>query len=152
MRKLTMAIAAITMMGAATLAPAPNAYAADAIYTSIRNNIAVGGYDAVSFHTGNPLKGSRKITTAWNGAIWRFATAGNKEAFMANPEQYAPAYGGYCAWALANDKLAKGSPKYWTIKDGVLYLNFNKKIQKRWEKDIDGFTEQADQYWPNILE
>ena len=152
MRKLTLTLAAFAAMGTATLAPAPHAYAADPIYTSFRGNIAVGGYDVVSFHTGNPIKGSRKTTALWNGARWRFATSANKDAFLEAPEKYAPAYGGYCAWALAENKLAKGSPKYWKIIDGQLYLNFNKKIQARWEKDTDGFIEKAEGNWPAILD
>jgi len=152
MRKLILTFAAFTAIGTATLTPAPNAYAADPIYTSFRNNLAVDGYDVVSFHMGNPIKGKRKISANWNGAQWRFATVANKETFLESPEQYAPAYGGYCAWALANNKLAKGSPKYWKIIDGQLYLNFNKKIQTRWEKDTEGFIQKAEEYWPKILD
>jgi len=152
MRKLTLTLAAFVAIGTTVLAPAPNAYAADSIYTSVRNNLAVSGYDVVSYHTGSPIKGNHNITTDWNGATWRFSTTANKAAFIAAPEKYAPAYGGYCAWALANNKLAKGSPKYWTIIDGQLYLNFNKKVQTRWKKDTAGFIEQADDNWPNILD
>ena len=124
----------------------------DQIYTSWRNNIAVGGYDVVSFHQGNPVQGNPKLSTNWKGANWMFATQDNLDAFMAAPEKYAPAYGGYCAWAVAKNKLAKGSPKYWTIKDGVLYLNFNKKIKNRWLKDVDGFITKGDKNWPTLLD
>lgn len=124
----------------------------DQIYTSWRNNQAVGGYDVVSFHNGSPIKGKADITTVWNGAQWQFSTQANLESFLAAPDQYAPAYGGYCAWALAKNKLAKGSPQHWTIKDGRLYLNFNTKIKDRWLKDVDGFVVKADQNWPTVLD
>ncbi|MCF6219893.1 MAG: twin-arginine translocation pathway signal protein [Robiginitomaculum sp.] len=124
----------------------------DEIYTSWRNNLAVGGYDVVSFHQGNPIEGKPKLAAAWHGANWLFASQDNLDAFIANPEKYAPAYGGYCAWAVAKNKLAKGKPKHWTIKDGVLYLNFNKKIKDRWLKDIDGFIAKGNANWPAILE
>jgi len=124
----------------------------DEIYTSWRNNLAVGGYDVVSFHRGNPVEGRPKLTTRWKGAQWQFINQRNLDAFLENPEKYAPAYGGYCAWAVAKGKLAKGKPKHWTIKDGVLYLNFNKKIKDRWLKDTDNFIEQANKKWPGILE
>ena len=136
-----------------TVSTAQTAYAkSDEIYTSWRNNLAVGGYDVVSFHQGNPIEGKVKIMTSWKGANWRFATQENLETFLKNPEKYAPAYGGYCAWALANNKLAKGKPKHWTIKNGVLYLNFNKRIKDRWLDDIDGFIEKADKNWPAVLD
>lgn len=136
-----------------TLAVSMPAYAkGDQIYTSWRNNQAVGGYDVVSFHTNSPIKGKPEITTVWNGAQWQFSTQANLESFLIAPDKYAPAYGGYCAWALAKNKLAKGSPKYWTVKDGRLYLNFNKKIKDRWLKDVDGFITKGDANWPAILD
>ncbi|MBL4853524.1 MAG: twin-arginine translocation pathway signal protein [Robiginitomaculum sp.] len=124
----------------------------DEIYTSWRNNMAVSGYDAVSFHRGNPVEGRPKLTTLWKGAQWQFINQRNLDAFLESPERYAPAYGGYCAWAVAKGKLAKGKPKHWTIKDEVLYLNFNKKIKHRWLKDTDSFIAHGDENWPGILE
>ena len=136
-----------------TVAMSQSAHAkSDEVYTSWRNNLAVGGYDAVSFHQGSPVEGKPKLTTSWNGANWLFANQDNLDTFLAEPEKYAPAYGGYCAWALAENKLAKGKPKHWTIKDGVLYLNFNKQIKDRWLTDIDGFIVKGDANWPTILE
>ncbi len=124
----------------------------DEIYTSWRNNLAVGGYDVVSFHQGSPVVGKPKLAAYWRGANWLFATQTNLDTFEAEPEKYAPAYGGYCAWAIAKNKLAKGKPKHWTIKDGVLYLNFNKKIKDRWLKNMNGFIIKGDKNWPAILE
>lgn len=124
----------------------------DEIYTSWRNNLAVGGYDVVSFHRGSPVEGKPKLTTSWHGANWLFDNQDNLDAFLAEPKKYAPAYGGYCAWALAENKLAKGKPKHWTIKDDVLYFNFNKKIKDRWLTDIEGFIIKGDANWPLILD
>jgi hypothetical protein len=39
----------------------------------------------------------------------------------------------------------------WKIVDGKLYLNLNRKIQKKWEKDIPGYIQKADQNWPGVL-
>ncbi len=152
MRRLLFGVFAAVSMLFCTM-PASSAFASDAkIYTSWRNNKAVGGYDVVSFYGGNPIKGNDKNTAKWNGAEWWFSSKANLELFLATPEQYAPAYGGYCAWALAKNKLAKGSPGHWTLKDGRLYLNFNKKIKDRWLKDVSGFIADADKNWPIVLE
>jgi hypothetical protein len=40
----------------------------------------------------------------------------------------------------------------WTIVDGKLYLNYNKKIKEKWEKDIPGYIKKADKNWPAVLE
>jgi len=129
------------------------ALAKDLIYTSKFNNRAVGGYDAVSyFQDAGPVKGKKGFTTDHMGAQWRFANQANLDAFKAEPEKYAPAYGGYCAWAVSQGNTAKGDPKQWTVHEGKLYLNYNAKILKQWRADKDGFIALADEQWPTVLE
>lgn len=131
---------------------APAAFAdSDPIYTSWRNNDAVGGYDTISFFSGKPLQGNDEFQMKYKGAVWSFSTRANLDLFKANPDAFAPQYGGYCAWAIAKGKLAKGSPKYWTVQDGRLFLNFNTRVQKNWNTGRDGFIKQADDNWPTIL-
>ena len=125
--------------------------AAEAIYTSWKNNLAVGGYDTVSFFSGKPQQGKKEYTYSYAGAEWRFSTRGNLDLFKTNPSAFMPQYGGYCAWAIAHNKLAKGSPKYWYVEDGKLYLNFNNRIKRRWEKDVPSYVRKAENYWPAIL-
>jgi hypothetical protein len=43
-------------------------------------------------------------------------------------------------------------PDAWNIVDGRLYLNLNKKIHKKWNKDIPGNIKKADKNWPGVLE
>ena len=141
----------VAPVGLAIVSAQPAYAQKDEIYTSIRNNFGAGGFDVVSFHKGSPAKGNIKITADYKGAQWRFKSEANRDQFLADPEKYAPAYGGYCAWAIANNKLAKGSPNHWSIVDDVLYLNFNKSIKNRWLADTKGFITKADTVWPGIL-
>ena len=137
--------------GAAAL-PSTAQAADDLIYTGLFSNTAVGGYDAVSYHTGGaPMRGNRDFRTEWNGAEFRFASQDNLDLFLADPEKYAPAYGGYCAWAMAQGYTAKGDPEVWRIVDGVLYLNFDRSVQEMWEEDIPGFIEAANANYPTIV-
>lgn len=123
----------------------------DSFYTSWRDNVAVGGYDVVSFYSGKPLEGKDQFSQAYMDAEWKFSSRANRDLFRTNPEAFVPQYGGYCAWAAANGKLAKGSPEHWHVRDGKLYLNFNKRIQKKWNADIPGFIKKADWNWPELL-
>ncbi|MDP4547149.1 MULTISPECIES: YHS domain-containing (seleno)protein [unclassified Marinobacter] len=136
------------------LCVATGALAAEpAVYTGLLSNTGAGGYDTVSyFETGKATKGSGDYTTEYQGATWRFANAENLARFEANPEYFAPAYGGYCAWAVAQGYLAKGDPQHWTIRDDRLYLNYSQSIQDRWLKNPDGFIQQANANWPSVLE
>ena len=110
--------------------------------------LALGGYDAVGYFESNDA--IRGDSHEWNGATWHFASAANRDTFAANPEAYAPQYDGYCAWAAARSYKANGDPEVWDIVDGKLYLNFNSRIQRRWEQDIPGFIAQADAVWPTV--
>ena len=146
-------IKALIFAFAAVFAINVSAHAADTIYTARFSNLALDGYDAVAyFSLGAPVKGAAEFSTEYEGAQWRFSSAENLAAFQENPLAYAPKYGGYCAWALSQNKLARGNPQNWNIVDGKLYMNYDDKIQARWAKDIPGFIALADQYWPDILD
>jgi YHS domain-containing protein len=129
-----------------------NAYAKEPIYTGFFSNNAVSGYDVVAYFTeGQPTQGNKKFSTEYKGANWLFSNAANLAAFKAKPEAYAPQYGGYCAWAVAQNKTASAEADLWKIVDGKLYLNYSDDVQAKWEKDIAGFIEQADKNWPEVI-
>ena len=112
---------------------------------------AVEGTDVVAYFTqGEAVAGSRDYTHEWSGATWRFASAEHRDLFAANPEKYAPQYGGFCAYAVSQGATAGIDPEAWTIHEGRLYLNLNPAIQARWEKDIPGFIAKADGHWPRL--
>jgi hypothetical protein len=138
--------------GLAVLTPyAAHARSAE-IFTGILAKTAVGGYDAVAYHTdGKAVRGDPKITYEWKGATWRFATTKNRELFVAAPEKYAPQYGGYCAYAVSQGYTAKGDPQHWTLVDGKLYLNYNASVKRTWDKDKPGYIKTGDKNWPKVL-
>jgi YHS domain-containing protein len=116
------------------------------------DGIAIKGIDPVAyFNQGSPVPGSSEFEYEWEGVTWRFANAENRNLFINEPDQYAPQYGGYCAWAVAQGNLAPIDPNAWSIVDHKLYLNFNKEIQQRWQQDIPGNIAKANANWPEIL-
>ncbi len=127
------------------------AFAADAVYQS--DDIAINGYDPVAYFVQEmPVKGLLDYAVDWDGAIWLFATPENMALFEANPEAYAPQFGGYCAYALSKGQLAPTVPEAWTIVDGKLYLNFSLRARELWSEDIPGNISLAEGYWPEIVE
>lgn len=116
------------------------------------DGLAIRGTDPVAYFTqSSPVAGKSEFTHDWSGATWLFATAENRDLFAANPEKYAPQYGGFCAWAVSQGSTAPIDPQAWKIVDGKLYLNFNKGIQSRWEQDIPGNIAKANSNWSNVL-
>lgn len=118
---------------------------------------AVSGYDPVAFFSleqapvgqqqPRAVPGKASITAEWNGAKWAFSSEENKAKFVANPEKYAPAYDGHCAYGLAQGGKVPANPNLWRIVDGKLYLNINPPVVGFWEADISGFIKTADKNW-----
>ncbi len=151
MRSLFVPILA-AFFGVALIASAPAQAAEDPVFKTFLGT-AINGYDPVAYFTeGKPVEGSSDHAYDWNGAEWHFASAQNLETFKAEPEKYAPQYGGYCAYAVSYGSTAKTEPDAWKIVDGKLYLNYDKSVQSRWEKDVPGYIAKADQNWPKVLE
>lgn len=117
------------------------------------NGIAIDGTDPVAYFTQSaPVAGSASITFDWNGATWRFVSEDNRNAFAADPEAYAPQYGGYCAYAVSKNYTAATVPEAWKIVDGKLYLNYSLRVKKTWERDIPGRIASGDANWPSVLD
>lgn len=125
----------------------------DPVYTSLFSNKAAGGYDVTAYFSQHkPVEGNSKFKTTYKGATWQFASQENLDKFNADPEKYAPQYGGYCAWAAANGDTAKGDPAYWTIVNDKLYLNYDDEVQNTWIADRDNYISRADAQWPALLD
>jgi YHS domain-containing protein len=97
------------------------------------------------------VKGSDKFVHQWKGVTWRFSSAENRDRFAAAPEKYAPQYGGYCAYGVAQNYAVSIDPQAWSIVDGKLYLNYSRSVRETWSKDIPGHIRKADAHWPAVL-
>ena len=145
-----------TILGLLTLLPvlglARSASAATPEVFS-QNGLAVSGTDPVAyFLQGAAVPGHLDFALMWHGATWAFASAENMEAFEMNPDAYAPQFGGYCAYALAQGALAPSVPEAWTIYEGRLYLNNSLSVRDQWAADIPGYLALAAGHWPGILQ
>ena len=96
------------------------------------------------------MRGSGYYVTEHDGVTYAFTSEQHQKMFIKNPEQYLPAYGGYCAYGVAVGKKFIADPEVWKVVRGTLYLNLDKKIQEKWQKDIPGYIEQADANWTDI--
>jgi YHS domain-containing protein len=145
MRLIAAALALLVALAAPALAGSPPVYSKD-------GKVAINGYDPVSYFDGTPMPGKPGFTAMHQGAEWHFASAENRDKFLADPAKFAPQYGGYCAYGVAQGYAVKTEPDVWTIVDGKLYLNYDKDVQSTWEKDIPGYIATADGKWPKVLE
>ena len=129
------------------------ALAVTPINQTLFGGVAIDGYDPVAYFTmGRPVQGRSEFSMNWNGASWRFANSEPRELFRADPERYAPQYGGYCAFAIAHGQTAGIDPNAWAIVDGKLYLNYDADIQRQWVANQAEFIRLANQKWPALLQ
>lgn len=117
-----------------------------------QNPVAVNAIDPVEyFERQKPVTGQAAHSRRWNGAEWRFANENNANTFAANPEAFAPVFGGYCAFAASRGYLAPTIPEAWTIYEGKLYLNASLRAQELWLRDVPGNIAVGLGNWPGIL-
>jgi hypothetical protein len=140
------ALAFASFFALAGLSVSPPARAVDEVYSTADG--AIRGYDPVAYHLqGKPVRGSRAITHRWNGATWHFASVANRDRFAADPERYAPRFGGYCAYGTAQGYKVSIDPRAFAVVDGRLYLNNARRVQLIWDLDRPGYIAKANDNW-----
>lgn len=115
------------------------------------NGVILAGHDAVAYFTEDkPVLGIAEFSSVYNGAIYRFKNAENRDAFNENPVKYAPAYGGYCSTGTSFGKKFEVDGKAFKIVDGQLYVNKNLEVHEFWLKDVSSNIGKAEGFWPKI--
>ena len=67
-----------------------------AVTVDPNSGLAISGVDPVAYFTdGKPVFGLPQLELSLLGAVWRFRNAGNRTAFMENPDIYSPQFNGY---------------------------------------------------------
>ncbi len=119
----------------------------------------VRGYDVVSYFSGKPTQGDPNINATYKGGVYQFADVANKNEFLAHPDQYVPAYGGFCAIAMTEGSTVDAHPKSYTIQDGRLLMFYATKFlgiflvdtRRQWRKNPHGFMVIADKIYAELL-
>ena len=112
---------------------------------------ALRGYDPVAyFIDGEPVEGSQEFSFEWENAKYYFATAENRDKFISNPTQYAPANGGYCTFGVVLAKKLDGDPEVWSVHNERLHVFLNLEVQEKFLQDEPGNLKRVAENWPLI--
>lgn len=118
---------------------------------NIKNGIAIGGYDPVSYFHGNPEEGVENFQYSYKDITYFFSSGFNLNKFKAEPEKYEPAYGGWCAYAMGETgEKVKVDPETFKIVNGRLYLFYNfwaNNTLEDWNKNERELKVKADNNW-----
>lgn len=115
------------------------------------NGVILAGYDTVAYFTENAaVQGSADFTATHNGAIYYFSSAENRDQFNQAPSQYAPQFGGFCAYGAALGKKFAVNGKAFEVVDNKLYVNKNEDVYDVWIEDKEDNIVAADTQWSSI--
>ncbi len=121
----------------------------------VKKGFAIAGYDITSYFEDAPQEGSNEFVYEFDGTKFKFVSQENLEKFKANPEEFLPQYGGYCAYAIAyKGKKYKVNPETYEIRDGKLYLFYNagrnNTLEKWIAEDPEKLRGLADAAWTKV--
>ncbi len=125
---------------------------------NLSRGLALSGYDPVAYFPeggAKPAKGSKKITATRAGVTYRFSSNGHRDLFNANPTKYEPAYGGWCAYAMAMGSKTDIDPKNFRIQDERLMVFYKGLLggntRTKWVAgDVEAQETAADGGWQDF--
>lgn len=122
------------------------------------SGLALEGYDPVAYFeegSGRPAEGKQKLFVTLRDVTYRFRSEQNRESFLRDPEKYEPAYGGWCAFAMAKGDKVEVDPESFLIEGGrllVFYDGLFADTRKSWLKAGEGKLEPlATGAWSKLL-
>jgi YHS domain-containing protein len=122
------------------------------------DGLALEGFDPVSYFAefgGRGLRGSPQQALRYRGVLYRFVSPENKAAFVANPQRFEPAYGGWCAYAMAAGDKVEINTSSFLVQDGRLLLFYDGLLgdtRKQWQAgDVATQATKADTSWAALL-
>lgn len=125
--------------------------ASEPVVLNRHTGLAIDGFDPVAYFVdGRPRAGRPELELRSGGASWRFANEGNMAAFAADPDVYAPRFGGHDPVALVRGAATPGHPQLWLIADDHLYLFYSEDARSAFARDPDAAIEAAERHWPGI--
>ena len=133
------ALAATAPLHAVAQAPSPSP------------RLALKGYDPVAyFASGAPTMGRPEFEALHDGVRYQFASAQNRDLFKADPDKYAPQFGGACAYTLSLGQRREADPTQWLISNGRLYVFAGPAGVENFRKDTQTAALRAAENWKTL--
>ena len=116
-----------------------------------QERLGLKGYDPVAYFTLSvPTPGVTEYEFVWEGVRYRFANAQHREMFKANPDKYAPQFGGSCAMNMANGTRRESDPTIWVISSGRLYVFAGTGGAERFRLEAEANATKATANWKTL--
>jgi YHS domain-containing protein len=116
------------------------------------NGVALNRLDAMTYfsHEQKLMDGDQQKSFVYKGSKFYFITAAHLDAFKADPEHFAPQFGGYDALAASKGNRVAANPRVFMLQDGKLYLFKDRDSMRQWKQDVAANIERGNQAWPTL--
>ena len=129
----------------------PGEAVTERIVVDPNTGVALSGFDPVAYFVdGKARLGRNEVEYDFSGAVWQFDNIGNRAAFAAHPEVYAPRYGGYDPIAIARGVATPGHPLIWLVSGQRLYLFYSPETRKAFAAYPERAVAEANRAWPRV--
>lgn len=116
-----------------------------------QERLGLKGYDPVAYFTlSAPTPGVVEYEHVLDGVRYRFANARHRDLFRANPDKYAPQFGGSCAMNMANGTKRESDPTLWVISNGNLYVFAGTGGAERFRQEVEANATKAAANWKTL--
>jgi hypothetical protein len=117
-----------------------------------RTGLAIEGFDPVAYFIDEAARlGNPNFELRHSGVTWRFLNPGNRAAFVDNPGDYAPRFGGYDPVGIARGAPSPGNPEFWLISEQKLYLFYGQQTREEFRSNARRILIQAEARWPDVI-
>jgi YHS domain-containing protein len=115
--------------------------------------LGLAGFDPVAYFVeggSQATPGKAALAHEHAGVVYHFSTEQHRELFVAAPERYQPAHGGWCAYAMSQDVRFRVDPKAFLISEGRLTLFADLEYTEfdgDWVSDQHALLGRAGKHW-----
>jgi YHS domain-containing protein len=119
---------------------------------SVELKVQLDGYCPVAYIVmEESVMGDSKYSSTYEGETYYLANADAKKMFVAEPEKYLPKYDGYCATAVAMDKLMESDPQLFSVYNGATYLFSSQMAKESFDKDPQMTIKNANKNFASLI-
>lgn len=122
--------------------------------SNLDSGLALQGYDPTAYRDQQKaIPGDKTIISMFRGITYRFSTISSRDTFNAEPAKYVPAYGGWCATAMADNRKVEIDPRNFKVTNGRVFLFYKGLLGNAlndWKKDEPSLTAKADANWSKL--
>lgn len=116
----------------------------------IHSGLALSGFDPVAYFLGDTaVPGRPEYELSHDGAIWRFASAANRDAFRESPQIYTPRFAAFDASAVAEGRAVDADPRRFAVIGSRLYFFRNEENRRRFLAEVS-LRAKAQERWPVV--